>query len=104
MIGSGAAGLAAALCAAEHADVNVLARDSWRQSNSARAQGGIAAALDSADSPRFHVEDTLIAGAITVPSKSRPTIFTVTSLAHLHSKSTAGSLRSASPLIVANGT
>src|SRR3712207_3436244 len=63
VIGSGAAGLAAALCAAEHTDVIMLARDPWQASNSARAQGGIAAALDAEDAPRFHVEDTLIAGA-----------------------------------------
>lgn len=63
VIGGGAAGLAAALRAAAEAEVIVLARGGLRESNSAWAQGGIAAALDSSDSPHFHVEDTLIAGA-----------------------------------------
>ncbi|HWQ12041.1 MAG TPA: L-aspartate oxidase [Roseiflexaceae bacterium] len=63
VVGGGAAGLAAALRAAEHAEVIVLARGPLRESNSAWAQGGIAAALDGEDSPRFHVADTLTAGA-----------------------------------------
>lgn len=63
VIGAGAAGLAAALAAAEYAEVLVLARGALPESNSARAQGGIAAALDTADSPRAHVADTLVAGA-----------------------------------------
>jgi L-aspartate oxidase len=63
VIGGGAAGLAAALRAAEEADVVLLTRGALLASNSARAQGGIAAALDPADAPAFHVEDTLVAGA-----------------------------------------
>lgn len=63
VIGSGAAGLAAALKAAERTTVTVLARGLLPESNSAWAQGGIAAALDEGDSPRFHIADTLIAGA-----------------------------------------
>jgi L-aspartate oxidase len=63
VIGGGAAGLAAALRAAEEADVVLLTRGALMASNSARAQGGIAAALDPADAPAFHVEDTLVAGA-----------------------------------------
>lgn len=63
VVGGGAAGLAAALRAAECAEVIVLTRDALPDSNSAWAQGGIAAALDVGDSPLFHVEDTLIAGA-----------------------------------------
>src|SRR5262245_33751510 len=63
VVGSGAAGLSAALRAAEEVDVVLLTRGTLLVSNSARAQGGIAAALDPADAPAFHVEDTLVAGA-----------------------------------------
>ncbi|MEF3273930.1 MAG: L-aspartate oxidase [Chloroflexus sp.] len=64
VIGAGVAGLTAALAAAAHgARVLMLARGSLPESNSAWAQGGIAAALDPADSPVIHVTDTLIAGA-----------------------------------------
>lgn len=63
VVGGGAAGLAAALRAAEGAEVTLLARGPLLESNSAWAQGGIAAALDRDDSPRFHVADTLVAGA-----------------------------------------
>ncbi|MDW8389383.1 MAG: L-aspartate oxidase [Oscillochloridaceae bacterium] len=63
VIGAGAAGLTAALAAAEYTEVLVLARGALPESNSAWAQGGIAAALDAADSPRAHIADTLAAGA-----------------------------------------
>jgi L-aspartate oxidase len=63
VIGAGAAGLAAALAAAEHAEVTLLARGALAASNSAWAQGGIAAALDESDEPALHVADTLTAGA-----------------------------------------
>ncbi|MEI7772025.1 MAG: FAD-dependent oxidoreductase, partial [Chloroflexales bacterium] len=63
VIGAGAAGLSAALVAAERADVTVLVRGRLPESNSALAQGGIAAALNDDDSPRYHIDDTLIAGA-----------------------------------------
>lgn len=63
VIGGGAAGLAAALRAADHTEVTLLTRGALPESNSAWAQGGIAAALDAADSPAAHVTDTLIAGA-----------------------------------------
>jgi L-aspartate oxidase len=63
VVGAGAAGLTAALAAAETAAVTVLARGALPESNSACAQGGIAAALDAADSPRAHIADTLVAGA-----------------------------------------
>src|SRR5262249_40946694 len=56
-------GLAAALRAAERADVILLSRTTLLENNSAWAQGGIAAALDAEDSPPSHIEDTLIAGA-----------------------------------------
>lgn len=63
VLGAGATGLMAALAAARHARVIMLAHDTLMTSNSAWAQGGIAAALDSTDSPSLHVEDTLEAGA-----------------------------------------
>jgi L-aspartate oxidase len=63
VIGGGAAGLAAALQAAEYANVILLTRAALPESNSAWAQGGIAAALDAADSPVAHIADTLVAGA-----------------------------------------
>ncbi len=62
VIGSGAAGLAAAHAAAEHGDVIVLAKGSRTRSNTGWAQGGIAAVLDSSDSIASHVKDTLAAG------------------------------------------
>ncbi|PDW03473.1 L-aspartate oxidase [Candidatus Viridilinea mediisalina] len=63
VLGAGAAGLSAALAAAASADVFVLARGDLPASNSALAQGGIAAALDPSDTPAAHIADTLIAGA-----------------------------------------
>ena len=63
VIGAGAAGLSAALVAAERTHVTVLARGALPESNSAWAQGGIAAALDAADSASAHIADTLTAGA-----------------------------------------
>ena len=63
VLGSGIAGLYAALRAAEHGSVCVLSKGSITESNSARAQGGIAAAIGPGDSPAQHREDTLRAGA-----------------------------------------
>ena len=63
IVGSGAAGLMAALEAAHHTTVIMLTRGPLLESNSAWAQGGIAAALAPDDAPASQVEDTLIAGA-----------------------------------------
>lgn len=63
VVGSGAAGLSAALYAAEYTDVLLITRDSMPASNSAHAQGGIAAAVALDDSPLAHLKDTLTAGA-----------------------------------------
>lgn len=63
VIGAGLAGLSAALRAAAHLNVTILARQPSIQSNSAWAQGGIAAALAPDDSPAAHMADTLVAGA-----------------------------------------
>ncbi len=63
IIGSGVAGLRGALEAAKHGDVFVLAKESLDHSNSNWAQGGIAAAVDVADSTEAHFADTMRAGA-----------------------------------------
>lgn len=62
IVGSGVAGLRAALEAAQHGDVFVLAKDSVEHSNSVWAQGGIAAAIDERDSTESHFDDTMTAG------------------------------------------
>jgi len=64
VIGSGVAGLRAALAAAEHSDVILLAKGSLNDSNTFWAQGGIAAVVDSAgDTIDDHVRNTLETGA-----------------------------------------
>lgn len=63
VIGSGAAGLTAALQLADFADVAVLAKGALDECSTRYAQGGVAAVLDRSDSISAHVEDTLAAGA-----------------------------------------
>lgn len=63
VIGSGVAGLRAAIEASGHGDVIVIAKEELAFSNTAWAQGGIAAVLGEDDSSLLHVEDTLVAGA-----------------------------------------
>ena len=63
IVGSGIAGLFSALVAAEHGRVLVVTKAELEESNTRYAQGGIAAAVDSGDSPAWHADDTLIAGA-----------------------------------------
>jgi len=62
VIGSGVAGLRAALSLAEAGDVIVLTKADPRESNTGYAQGGIAAAMGPDDSPELHARDTLAAG------------------------------------------
>lgn len=63
VVGAGAAGLYAALCAArEGARVVLVSRSPLAQSASYWAQGGIAAAIAAEDSPDRHLADTLTAG------------------------------------------
>ena len=62
VIGSGIAGLRAALTLAESGDVVVLTKADPAESNTGYAQGGIAAALGPDDSPGLHARDTLAAG------------------------------------------
>ncbi|MDE0452424.1 MAG: L-aspartate oxidase [Gammaproteobacteria bacterium] len=63
IIGSGAAGLAAALRVADRARVVVLSKDRIDGGSTNRAQGGIAAVTGPADSPEDHIRDTIRAGA-----------------------------------------
>ncbi|HET8630575.1 MAG TPA: FAD-dependent oxidoreductase, partial [Thermomicrobiales bacterium] len=64
VVGSGVAGLAAALAAAEAgARVTLLTAGALLSGSSPRAQGGIAAALGADDSADLHVADTLAVGA-----------------------------------------
>ncbi len=64
VIGSGVAGLHAALAAAERgSDTLVCAKAALELGSTAWAQGGIAAAIGADDSPELHARDTLVAGA-----------------------------------------
>ncbi|WP_037498770.1 L-aspartate oxidase [Sphingomonas jaspsi] len=63
IIGSGAAGLTAALTLAETKKVAVLAKGELGGGATEWAQGGIAAVLEPGDSFENHVRDTMIAGA-----------------------------------------
>ena len=57
VVGSGAAGLYAALCLPTHYRVGLITKDSVQTGASDWAQGGIAAAISPEDSPQFHEED-----------------------------------------------
>jgi L-aspartate oxidase len=63
IVGSGAAGLTAALNRAVTHKVAVIAQCALGDSATGRAQGGIAAVLEEGDSFEAHVKDTMIAGA-----------------------------------------
>ena len=63
VLGSGIAGLFFALKAAQHGSVAVVTKRERREANTQYAQGGIAAAMDAADSVASHAQDTLAAGA-----------------------------------------
>ena len=63
VIGSGLAGLNAALHLANHGKVLVLCKRGASESNTAYAQGGLASVMDEHDSFQAHVQDTLEAGA-----------------------------------------
>lgn len=62
VIGTGVAGLRAAIAAAEGGEVIVLSKDGTEESNTAWAQGGIAAVMATDDTVESHVQDTLTAG------------------------------------------
>jgi len=63
IVGSGAAGLTAALNLAETHTVAVIAKGALGEGATSWAQGGIAAVLEEGDSFEAHVKDTMIAGA-----------------------------------------
>ncbi len=63
IIGSGAAGLTAAINLADRFKVMVLAKGALNEGSTAWAQGGIAAVLEPGDTFESHIEDTMIAGA-----------------------------------------
>ena len=63
IVGSGAAGLYAALQFPENVRVLMISKRELTLSNSSLAQGGVAAVLDkSNDNFKLHIADTLIAG------------------------------------------
>jgi L-aspartate oxidase len=63
VLGSGAAGLAAALAARPVRSVLVITKDVLSAGSTAWAQGGLAGVLHPEDSLEDHVRDTLVAGA-----------------------------------------
>lgn len=63
VLGSGAAGLAAALAVRPLRSVLVVTKDTLDAGSTAWAQGGLAAVLDPQDSLEAHVRDTIEAGA-----------------------------------------
>ncbi|HEX8420202.1 MAG TPA: FAD-dependent oxidoreductase, partial [Sphingomonas sp.] len=63
IVGSGAAGLTAALNLADRFRVTVLAKGALDDGSTSWAQGGIAAVLEPGDTFDNHVEDTMVAGA-----------------------------------------
>jgi len=63
IVGSGAAGLTAALNLAPDFKVGVISKGAIGEGATNRAQGGIAAVLEEGDTFEAHVNDTMIAGA-----------------------------------------
>jgi L-aspartate oxidase len=63
IVGSGIAGLYAALVARQHGSVCILTKGSIDECNTKYAQGGIAAAVGADDGPEMHLRDTVAAGA-----------------------------------------
>ncbi|AFZ46975.1 L-aspartate oxidase [Cyanobacterium stanieri PCC 7202] len=63
IVGSGAAGLYAALRLPDSLRIGLITKDKLKKGASDWAQGGIAAAIAPNDSPMLHLEDTLKAGA-----------------------------------------
>jgi L-aspartate oxidase len=63
VLGSGIAGLRAALALSRHDEVLVVTKDQPTESNTGYAQGGVAVALGQDDDASLHWQDTLKAGA-----------------------------------------
>ena len=70
VLGSGIAGLRAALGLSRHGRVLVVTKDQPTESNTGYAQGGVAVALGEDDAPALHLVDTLQAGAGIVADSS----------------------------------
>jgi L-aspartate oxidase len=62
VVGSGIAGLYAALQAAPRGRVLLVTKGALEESNTRYAQGGIAVAMQDGDSPELHLRDTIAAG------------------------------------------
>ena len=62
IVGSGIAGLRAAVELAPGGDIVMITKADPNESNTEYAQGGIAAAIGTDDSPDLHAKDTMIAG------------------------------------------
>lgn len=62
IIGSGVAGLRAAIELAKSGDVLIVTKDRAYESSSSYAQGGIAVVIGQDDTPEYHMEDTTRAG------------------------------------------
>ena len=63
IVGTGAAGLYAALNFPESVNILLVSKRELQLSNSSLAQGGVACVLDTVhDSYKLHITDTLIAG------------------------------------------
>jgi L-aspartate oxidase len=62
IIGGGAAGLRAAIESGKHGKTLLITKDKLRESNTMRAQGGIAVAMNAGDQASYHINDTLKAG------------------------------------------
>jgi L-aspartate oxidase len=72
VLGSGIAGLRAAVGLARHGRVLVVTKDQPTESNTGYAQGGVAVAMGVDDATELHWEDTLAAGAgIVCPAAAR---------------------------------
>ncbi|CAH1226772.1 L-aspartate oxidase [Paenibacillus sp. JJ-223] len=63
VIGSGIAGLFTAIKASAQNRVLMITKKSLLESNTRYAQGGIAAVIAEDDSPAYHLQDTMVAGA-----------------------------------------
>src|SRR5213593_3899796 len=63
VLGSGIAGLRAAVGLARHGEVLVVTKDQPSESNTGYAQGGVAVAMGADDDTALHLEDTVQAGA-----------------------------------------
>jgi L-aspartate oxidase len=62
VVGSGIAGLRAAVALAGSGDILIITKAVPTESNTEYAQGGIAAAIGPGDSPELHAQDTMVAG------------------------------------------